>query len=84
MPLLAGRLGNNTGVPLGMSVTSPGLRDVVLLDLLNAPARDNPANLVIGGSPGRGKSHCAKNLSVVLAGAGCRAAHLRPDRRPRA
>jgi len=72
VPLLAGRLGNNTGVPLGMSVTSPGLRDVVLLDLLNAPARDNPANLVIGGSPGRGKSHCAKNLawSWLALGAG--------------
>jgi hypothetical protein len=72
VPLLAGRLGNNTGVPLGMNVTSPGLRDVVLLDLLNAPRRDNPANLVIGGSPGRGKSHCAKNLvwSWLALGAG--------------
>jgi hypothetical protein len=72
VPLLAGRLGNNTGVPLGMNVTSPGLRDVVLLDLLNAPARDNPANLVVGGSPGRGKSQCAKNLawSWLALGAG--------------
>jgi hypothetical protein len=72
VPLLAGRLGNNTGVPLGMNVTSPGLCDVVLLDLLNAPLRDNPANLVIGGSPGRGKSQCAKNLawSWLALGAG--------------
>jgi len=72
VPLLASRLGNNTGVPLGMNVTSPGLRDVVLLDLLNAPRRDHPANLVICGSPGRGKSHCAKNLarSWLALGAG--------------
>jgi hypothetical protein len=63
VPLLASKLGNNTGVPLGMNLTSPGLRDVVLLDVLNAPARENPANLVICGSPGRGKSHATKNLS---------------------
>ena len=63
VPLLASRLGNNVGVPLGLDVTSPGLRDVVLLDLLGAPARENPANLVISGSPGRGKSECSKNLS---------------------
>jgi hypothetical protein len=63
VPLLATRLGNNVGVPLGLDVTSPGLRDVVLLDLLNAPSRENPANLVISGSPGRGKSECSKNLS---------------------
>jgi hypothetical protein len=62
VPLLAGRLGNNTGVPLGMNLTSPGLRDVVLLDLLGAPDRENPANLVICGSPGRGKSHIGKLL----------------------
>jgi hypothetical protein len=72
VPLLTSKLGNNTGVPLGESVTSPGLRDVVLLDLLNAPERENPANLVIGGSPGRGKSQCAKNLewSWLALGAG--------------
>jgi hypothetical protein len=72
VPLLSGKLGNNTGVPLGMNVTSPGLSDVVLLDLLNAPARENPANLVICGSPGRGKSQCAKNLnwSWLALGAG--------------
>jgi hypothetical protein len=72
VPLLAGGLGNNTGVPLGQTITSPGLREVVLLDLLNAPTRDNPANLVIGGSPGRGKSQCAKNLilSWLKLGAG--------------
>ena len=34
VPLLAAKLGNNTGVPLGMNLTSPGLRDVVLIDLL--------------------------------------------------
>jgi hypothetical protein len=62
VPLLASKLGNNTGVPLGMNLTSPGLRDVVLLDLLNAPDRENPANLVICGSPGRGKSHISKLL----------------------
>lgn len=72
VPLLATGLGNNTGVPLGETITSPGLREVVLLDLLNAPARDNPGNLVIGGSPGRGKSQCAKNLirSWLMMGAG--------------
>jgi hypothetical protein len=72
VPLLAAKLGNNTGVPLGMNLTSPGLRDVVLLDLLNAPGRDNPANLVICGSPGRGKSHIAKLLirSWLALGAG--------------
>jgi hypothetical protein len=62
VPLLASRLGNGTGVPLGMNLTSPGLRDVVLLDLLGAPDRENPANLVICGSPGRGKSHIGKLL----------------------
>ena len=72
VPLLTNKLGNNTGVPLGMCITSPGLRDVVLLDLLNAPAREHTANLVICGSPGRGKSQCAKNLnrSWLALGAG--------------
>jgi hypothetical protein len=72
VPLLAAKLGNNTGVPLGMNLTSPGLREVVLLDLLNAPDRENPANLVICGSPGRGKSHIAKLLirSWLALGAG--------------
>lgn len=72
VPLLAVRVGNNTGVPLGVIVTSPGLRDVALLDLLNAPARDNPANLVIGGSPGVGKSHVTKNLQRSWLAAGAR------------
>ena len=62
MPLLATSLGNNVGVPLGETITSPGLREIVLSDLIGAPGRDNPGNLVIGGSPGRGKSQCAKNL----------------------
>ena len=62
VPLLATGLGNNVGVPLGYTITSPGLREIVLNDLIGAPGRDNPANLVIGGSPGRGKSQCAKNL----------------------
>jgi hypothetical protein len=72
VPLLAGKLGNATGVPLGTNLTSPGLRDVVLLDLLGAPDRDNPANLVICGSPGRGKSHIGKLLirSWLALGAG--------------
>jgi hypothetical protein len=63
VPLLTTSLGNNVGVPLGETITSPGLREIVLNDLLNAPARENPGNLVIGGSPGRGKSQCAKNLT---------------------
>jgi hypothetical protein len=62
VPLLSTSLGNNVGVPLGETVTSPGLRQVVLQDLVGAPGRDNPGNLVIGGSPGRGKSQCSKNL----------------------
>lgn len=62
VPLLATSLGNNVGVPLGETITSPGLREIVLNDLVGAPGRDNPGNLVIGGSPGRGKSQCAKNL----------------------
>lgn len=72
VPLLSNTLGNRTGVPLGMNLTSPGLRDVVLLDLLGAPGRDNPANLVICGSPGRGKSHIGKLLirSWMALGAG--------------
>jgi hypothetical protein len=72
VPLLASKLGNNTGVPLGMNLSSPGLRDVVLLDLLNAPDRENGANLVICGSPGRGKSHISKLLvwAWLLLGAG--------------
>jgi hypothetical protein len=62
VPLLATSLGNNVGVPLGETITSPGMRQIVLNDLLGAPGRENPGNLVIGGSPGRGKSQCAKNL----------------------
>jgi hypothetical protein len=56
VPLLTNTLGNRTGVPLGMNLTTPGLRDMVLLDLLGAPNRENPANLVICGSPGRAAS----------------------------
>jgi AAA-like domain len=62
VPLLSTSLGNNVGVPLGETITSPGVPEVVLNDLLGAPSRDNPANLVIGGSPGRGKSQLGKNL----------------------
>lgn len=72
VPLISYRLGNNTGVPLGEVITSPGLRDVALCDLLGAPGRDNPGNLVVCGSPGRGKSHTVKNLewSWLYSGAG--------------
>lgn len=72
VPLLSTGLGNNTGVPLGETITSPGLRHIVLNDLIGAPGRDNPGNIVIGGSPGRGKSQCAKNLlrSWLAMGAG--------------
>lgn len=62
VPLLATGLGNNVGVPLGETLTSGGLRQIVFNDLVGAPGRNNPGNLVIGGSPGRGKSQCAKNL----------------------
>ena len=62
VPLLATSLGNNVGVPLGETITSAGLREIVLNDLIGAPGRDNPGNLAIGGSPGRGKSQIAKNL----------------------
>jgi hypothetical protein len=62
VPLIGTRLGNPVGVPLGVTMTSHGLRDVVLLDLLNCPARDNEMTLAICGSPGRGKSMCVKNL----------------------
>ena len=66
------RSATTPGCRSGMNLTSPGLRDVVLLDLLNAPDRENPANLVICGSPGRGKSHIAKLLirSWLALGAG--------------
>jgi hypothetical protein len=83
VPLLANRLGNATGVPLGMNVTSPGLRDVVLLDLLGAPERENPANLVIGGSPGRGKSQYAKNLAWAWLALGAGLHIFDPTERPR-
>ncbi|MDQ2638391.1 MAG: ATP-binding protein [Actinomycetota bacterium] len=63
VPLLSTSFGNNVGVPLGETITSPGLRQIVLNDLIGAPGRDNPGNLVIGGSPGRGKSLCSKNLT---------------------
>ena len=46
------------------TITSPGVPEVALNDLLGAPGRDNPANLVIGGSPGRGKSSLGKNLAL--------------------
>ena len=62
VPLLSTSLGNNVGVPLGETITSPGVPEVVLNDLLGAPSRDNPGNLVIGGAPGRGKSQLSKNL----------------------
>jgi len=72
VPLLSTSLGNNVGVPLGETITSPGMRQVVLNDLIGAPGRDNPGNIVIGGSPGRGKSQCSKNLirSWLAMGAG--------------
>jgi hypothetical protein len=72
VPLLSTSLGNNVGVPLGETITSPGMRQIVLNDLIGAPGRDNPGNMVIGGSPGRGKSQCAKNLirSWLALGAG--------------
>lgn len=72
IPLLSTSLGNNVGVPLGETITSPGMRQIVLNDLVGAPGRDNPGNLVIGGSPGRGKSLCSKNLirSWLAMGAG--------------
>ena len=72
VPLLSSNLGNNVGVPLGETITSPGMRQVVLNDLVGAPGRENPGNLVIGGSPGRGKSLCSKNLirSWLAMGAG--------------
>ncbi|WP_431241046.1 ATP-binding protein (plasmid) [Mycolicibacterium aichiense] len=72
VPLLSTSLGNNVGVPLGETITSPGMRQIVLHDLIGAPGRDNPGNIVIGGSPGRGKSQCSKNLirSWLAMGAG--------------
>lgn len=72
VPLLSTTLGNNVGVPLGETITSPGMRQIVLNDLIGAPGRDNPGNIVIGGSPGRGKSQCSKNLirSWLAMGAG--------------
>ena len=83
VPLLSNTLGNRTGVPLGMNLTSPGLRDVVLLDLLGAPGRDNPANLVICGSPGRGQVPHRQAPHPVVAGAGRRRARLRSRRTAR-
>jgi hypothetical protein len=62
VPLLSTSLGNNVGVPLGETITSPGMRQIVLNDLIGAPGRDNPGNIVLGGSPGRGKSQGSKNL----------------------
>ena len=83
VPLLANTLGNRTGVPLGMNLTSPGLRDVVLLDLLGAPGRENPANLVICGSPGPRQVPHRQAADPVVAGAGRRRAHLRSRRAAR-
>lgn len=62
VPLIGAKLGNAVGAPLGITMTSHGLRDVVLTDFLNCPARDNEMTLAICGSPGRGKSTCIKNL----------------------
>lgn len=72
VPLLSTSLGNNVGVPLGETITSPGMRQIVLNDLIGAPGRNNPGNIVIAGSPGRGKSQCSKNLirSWLAMGAG--------------
>jgi hypothetical protein len=79
VPLLTNKLGNNTGVPLGMSVTSPGLRDVVLEDLLNAPARENPMNIVLVGSPGA-KVPVRQESDPVMAGIGRGYAFVRSNR----
>ncbi|MBV8348958.1 MAG: ATP-binding protein, partial [Mycolicibacterium sp.] len=62
VPLITAHLGNAVGVPLGVTMTSHGLRNVVLLDFLHCPLRDNEMTLAICGSPGRGKSMCIKNL----------------------
>lgn len=62
VPLMSTSLGNNVGVPIGVTITSPGLPEVVFNDLIGAPGRENTMNLMIGGSPGRGKSQLLKNL----------------------
>ena len=80
VPLLTNKLGNNTGVPLGMSVTSPGLREVVLEDLLNAPARENPMNIVLGRLARPRKVPVRQESDPVLAGVGRGHAFVRSDR----
>lgn len=62
VPLTSTSLGNNVGVPIGYTITSPGVPELVFNDLLGAPGREHAGNLVIGGSPGRGKSKLTKNL----------------------
>ena len=65
VPLISTGLGNATGVPL-MVHCSTLRREIVLLDLQGAPGRGHVPVILIGGSPGGGKSHCAKRIVLGL------------------
>lgn len=78
VPMVSSQLGDPFGVPLGLDITMPGMRDVGLCDVLGAPTRDKGAVLVAGGDPGRGKSTVVKTLEYSWAEIGARLGIIDP------
>lgn len=64
VPLISGGLGNATGIPFMVNHTTLR-REIVFIDLEGAPQRGHVPVLLVGGSPGGGKSHCTKLLVLA-------------------
>ena len=71
-PLLTTSLGNNVGVPLGETITSPGVREIVLNDLLNAPAAGKTPAISSSADPPAAVNRNAQKPHPVVAGNGRR------------
>ena len=83
VPLLSTSLGNNVGVPLGETITSPGVPEVVLNDLLGAP-RPRQSRQSRDRRVTRSRQIVAREKpGPVMAGMGGRGAPDRPHRGPR-
>lgn len=65
VPLISTGLGNSTGIPLLVNYSTLR-REIVLLDLQGASGRGHVGVILIGGSPGGGKSHCSKMIVIGL------------------
>lgn len=78
VPCVASQLGDTYGVPLGEDITTPGMRSVVLSDLLGAPTRGKGGIMTLAGDPGRGKSTTGKTLAYSWAEQGARIGLIDP------